>query len=52
MKDLISKISKCIYIWTKDEYAEFTKKLSKQEVKKKIFLKLANVEEDEEEEDF
>ncbi len=36
----------------KDEYVEFIGRLSKPEIKRKIFLRLANVEEDEEEEDF
>ncbi len=51
MKDLVGDISGGTCIWIKDKYAEFTKRLSKPEVKRKVFLKLANVEEDEEEED-
>ena len=39
-------------IWTKDKYAEFTRKLSKLEIKRKVFLRLANTKEDEKEEDF
>ncbi len=39
-------------IWTKDEYVEFIKRLSKLKVKKKVFLRLANVEKDKEEEHF
>ncbi len=52
MKDLIGKILRDTYIWTKDNYAEFTRKLSKLEIKRNIFLKLVNTEKDEEEEDF
>ncbi len=51
MKDLVGKVSGGTHIWTKDEYAEFTERLSKPEVKRKVFLRLANAEEDEEEED-
>ena len=51
MKDLVSEESEGTCIWTKDKYIEFTKKLSKLEVKKKIFLRLANTEENEEEKD-
>ncbi len=51
MKDLVSKISGSTHIWTIDEYAEFTGWLSKSEIKWKVFLRLANVEEDEEEKD-
>ncbi len=49
MKDLVGKVSRGTCIWTKDEYAEFTRGLSKPEVKRKVFLRLANAEEDEEE---
>ena len=51
MKDLIGEVSGGMRIWTKDKYAEFTKKLSKSEVKRKVFLRLANVKKDEQEED-
>ena len=51
MKDLIGEESRNTCIWTKDKYAEFIGKLSKPKIKKKVFLKLANPEEDEEEED-
>ncbi len=50
MKDLVGEISRSAHIWTKDKYAEFIGRLSKLEVKKKVLLRLANVEEDEEEE--
>ncbi len=52
MKDLVGEVSGGTRIWIKDEYIEFTKRLSKLEVKRKVFLRLANVDEDEEEEDF
>ncbi len=51
MKDLVGEVSVGTRIWTKDEYTEFTGRLSKPEVKRKVFLRLANEEEDEEEED-
>ncbi len=51
MKNLICKESGGMCIWTKDEYAEFIKRLSKPEVKKKVFLKLINVEEDKKEDE-
>ncbi len=51
MKDLVGEVSGSTRIWTKDEYAKFTGRLSKPEVKRKVFLRLANAEEDEEEED-
>ncbi len=51
MKDLVREVSGGTHIWTKDEYAEFTGRLSKPEIKRKVFLRLANAEEDEEEED-
>ncbi len=51
MKDLVGEVSGGMHIWTKDEFAEFTGRLSKPEVKKKVFLRLANVEKDEKEED-
>ncbi len=50
MKDPVGEVSGGMRIWTKDKYAEFTGKLSKPEVKRKVFLRLANAEEDEEEE--
>ena len=40
-----------MHIWTKDKFIKFTEKLSKLKVKKKVFLRLANVKEKEEEED-
>ena len=52
MKDLASEISEGMHISTKDEYVEFIRKLSKPEVKRKVFLRLINTEEDEEEKDF
>ncbi len=52
MNNLIGEVSESTYIWTKDEYIEFTGKLSKPEVKKKVFLRLTNIEKDEAEEDF
>ena len=51
MKDLVGKISGDIRIWTKNKYAKFTKRLNKPEVKKKVFLRLANMKKDEKEED-
>lgn len=39
-----------MYIWTKDKFAKFTRMLSKAKVKKKVFLRLVNMEKDEEEE--
>ena len=52
MKDPVVKISRSTCIGTKDEYAEFTGRLllSKPEIKKNLFLKLANIEKDKEEE--
>lgn len=50
IENLINKILEGLYIWTQNKYAEFTKKLNKQlEVKKKIFLKFANIEKNKEE---
>lgn len=51
MNDLINKISRDIYISSKDKYVEFIRKLSKLEVKNKVFLKLANAEKDKKKED-
>ncbi len=51
MKDLVDKVSRGTRIWNKDEYAKFIKRLSKLGVKRKRFLRLANAEKDEEEED-
>ncbi len=51
IKDLFGEISGGTRIWTKDEYVELTGRLSKPEVKRKVFLRLANAEEDKEEED-
>lgn len=50
-KDLVGMVPGDMYIWTQNEYAEFTKKLSRLLVKKFFFLRLANAKEDEEEED-
>ena len=52
MKDLVSKVFRSKRIKIKDRYVEFIKNLSKSEIKKKVFLKLANAKEDEKEEDF
>ncbi len=51
MKDLVGKVSESTRIWTKDEYTEFTKKLSKSKIKRNVFLRLVKAEEDEKEED-
>ncbi len=51
MKDLVGEVLGGTRIWTKDKYTEFTGRLSKLEVKRKVFLRRANAEEDEEEED-
>lgn len=52
IEDLIGKVPQSSNIWTQDEYAKFTGKLSRKlEMKKKVFFKLANVEEDEEKEE-
>ncbi len=51
MKDLVGEISRGMYIWTKDKYVEVIGKLSIPEIKKKIFLRLANAEKDKKEED-
>ncbi len=51
IKDLVGEVSGGTRIWTKDKYAELTGRLSKPEVKRKVFLRLANAKEDEEEED-
>ncbi len=47
---MIGEVLGGMRIWTIDKYIEFTGNLSKPKVKKKIFLKLANVEKDKEEE--
>lgn len=44
LKDLFGKVLKDMHIWTKDKYTKFTRKLKKPEVKKKIFLKQAHME--------
>ncbi len=49
--DLVGEVSGGTRIQTKDKYVEFIGRLSKPEVKRKVFLRLANAEEDEEEED-
>ncbi len=51
IKDLVDEVSGATRIWTKDKYTEFTKRLNKLEVKRKVFLRLANVEKDKKEED-
>lgn len=51
MNDLVNKISRDIYILSEDKYIEFIKKLSKLEVKNKVFLKLVNAEKDKKKED-
>lgn len=52
MEYLVGKVLKSLHIWTQDEYTKFIRKLSRQpEVKKKVFLRLANVEKDEEKEE-
>ncbi len=48
---LVGRVSGSTHIWTKKKYAKFTKRLSKTELKRKVFLRLINVEEDEKEED-
>lgn len=47
MKDLIDKVSKDIYIQTKNKYEEFIGKLNKLKIKEEIFLRLINIEKDE-----
>lgn len=37
-------------IWNQNKYVKFTKRLSRLKVKRKVFLRLVNVEKDEEEE--
>lgn len=51
IKDLVNRILKDMCIWAKDEYAKFTTILNRPKIKKKIFQRLANIEEDDEEED-
>lgn len=52
MKDLVSGIIGHMYIQTQVEYTGFTKTLSRQpKMKKKVFLRLANVEKDEKKEE-
>ncbi len=51
MKDLVGEVSGGMHIITKDLFAEFTRRLSKPEVKRKVFLRLANMKKDEEKED-
>lgn len=52
MKYLVNQVLRDIYIWTQDEYAKFNRKLSRLEVKKKVFLRFANVEKDGKKEGF
>lgn len=47
---MVGKVLKGIRIWIKDKYAEFIENFSKPEVKRKIFLRLSNMEKDEEKE--
>lgn len=49
IKDQIDRVQGGICIQTKDKYAKFIGRLSRSEMKKKVFLRLANVEEDKEE---
>lgn len=46
MKDLVGGVSGSIHIWIKDEYAKFIKILNRPEMKKKVFLRLTNIEEE------
>ena len=45
---MVNKISKVMRILIKDQYVEFNGRLNKLEVKKKLFLKRANIEKNEE----
>lgn len=46
MKDLVPKRTKGLRIWTKKEYTIFTSIISKLDVKKTVYLRLANSKED------
>lgn len=48
--DLVSQVLEDTYIQTKDRYAGYIRMLIRLEVKKKVFLKLANVKKDKKEE--
>lgn len=50
IKDLVGKVLRGIYIWTKDKFIKVIGMLNRSEVEKKVFLRLANVERDEKEE--
>lgn len=52
IRDIVGKGSKNTIILTKDKFIEFTKIPSRPEVKRKVFLRLINVKEDEKEEKF
>lgn len=47
MKDLFNRLLKNLRIQTQNEYVKFIKTLSRLKMKKKVFMKLANVEKDE-----
>lgn len=51
MKNLVGEVTGDTHIQIQDEYAEFIKILSKLEVKRRVFLKLANVVEEEKEDE-
>lgn len=51
MNYLVGRVPKNTCIWTKDEYAKFTRMLSRSEVKRMVILKLTNAEKDKKEED-
>lgn len=51
MKDLADGASRGMYIWTQDESTIYTKRLSRQKMKRKVFLRFAIVEEYEKEEE-
>lgn len=50
MKDLVNGIPRDIYIWNQDEYVEFTRRLSRPEIKSKVCLRLVNVKKNKQEE--
>lgn len=47
-----SEISRGIYLWIKDKYAEFTRRLSRLEVKKKVFMRPTNIKKNKKEDNF
>lgn len=51
IKDWVSKVSRDIYIWIQDKYTEFIEKLNRPEMKNKVFIRLANIKNDKEDED-